>query len=228
VQAPSPSLDLVQIIQDFPPAAHLGWHTHDFPVFVLVLAGQATVRRDGAAFYAHAGGSLGCGPGVHTMGNEVGNQSMRRLVTLLAIPGLPLTRAATGPFTPTVSPTTFATSRTTVAQTPATFDFIQVLFSIGPGVTTAPYTFAGPNVGTVVTGEVTMAAGGQTTALKAAQLVTLPPGQAATFSNGGTAEATIGMSILQPPGLALAPIAQAAPASPIRPPSTGSGGLLSR
>jgi quercetin dioxygenase-like cupin family protein len=221
VTAPAESFDLFQIVQDFSPGAYLGWHSHDFPVFVLVVAGQATLKRGNVDHVRHAGGGLQCGPGLHTMGNDVGNQTMRRIVTLLQPPGLPVAVPGTGPFTPSVSPTSVGTARQTVASPPAAFDFAQALIELAPGASTAPYALDGANVWMVVEGEISVNGSSYVVGEKFA----LNPGEASALA-AGASKAQVALSVLQPAGLPLPAIAAAG--GTITPPSTGDGGLLRR
>jgi quercetin dioxygenase-like cupin family protein len=227
VATPAKSFDLVQIVQDFPTLAFLGWHSHDFPVFALIVAGQATLKREpGGNFYYKAGSGVVCGPGLHTMGNEIGNSTMRRIVTLLNPAGVPAAVPGTGAFTPVSAPTNVQpASRVNIPESPAVIDFAQALMSLAGGAVSSVHTAAGHEVWTVIQGEVTVDRAGQTTVSKAGQAVMLTPGQKVTVANRGTTEAQLAISMALPSGAPAGSLALAGGTSSIRPPSTGDGGL---
>jgi quercetin dioxygenase-like cupin family protein len=227
VKVPAKSFDLVQFINDFSEGAFLGWHHHDFPVFALILAGEATLMRDpGGSISYRVGSGVQCGPGVHTMGNRVAGTTMRRVVTLLDPPGVPTAVADTGPFKPAKGPKTpYPASRTSIAEAPAEFDFGQALLSLEPGATSAPYAPPGQSLWTIVEGEIAVESAGQSVDYKAGTFVQLKVGETVIVTNQGTVSAQVAMSMLLPIGAQVVTPVEAAPKAPISPPSTGDGGL---
>jgi quercetin dioxygenase-like cupin family protein len=152
---------------------------------------------------------------------------MRRFVTLLNPPGVPLAVSGQGSFTPKKGPSSvFPTSRGTVAEAPSEFDFAQALFSLDAGATSAPYTTSGYSAWTVISGEVSVKVAGKATNYSPGGFFLLTPGQDAVVSNPGAKEAQLAASIMVAPGAPISTLVAASGASPaIKPPSTGDGGL---
>ena len=225
VKAPAKSFDLSQLVQDFAKDAFLGWHYHDFPVFALIVAGEATLMREGASIGYRAGQGAQCGPGLHTMGNRLGT-TMRRVVTLLIPPDAPAAVAGTGSFKPTKGPKNVQPgSRGTVAEARSEFDFGQALVDFSSGARSAPYTAPGYSLWTIVQGELAVELEGESANYAAGKFVLLEPGQKLTVANTGSSAAQVAMSMLLPPGTPVATPVLAASRVSITPPSTGDGGL---
>jgi quercetin dioxygenase-like cupin family protein len=214
VLAPAKTFDLVNMVQDFAPTAYLGWHSHDFPVFILVLDGEAAFRSGSSVMYYRTGRTIQCGPGLHTMGNDRANSTMRRFVTLLNPPGLPATVAGAGPAiaargaAPAKGPSTVhPMARGTVTEAPARFDFSQALFRLEPDAVSAPYKSSGYSAWTVITGEVAVTVGGTATDYSAGGFFLLTPGQSAVVANSGAQAADLAVSMVVESGAPLSTLA---------------------
>jgi quercetin dioxygenase-like cupin family protein len=208
---PPAEADLMQVVLDFAPGAWTPVHTHGAPVYVTVLSGEMTLRMSGMDQKFTAGQTWIDNPDEpHAAGND--GSAPARLVGTWVLPkgATPTTIVETGAqavLPP--GPTTVAQYRVGASGLPTPLDVVHRLVEVAPGASLPPHTHPGPNLVSVLEGDVTLQMSGLLYSYQAGNSWAEPANTIHSGAAHGSATARVVATALIPRG---APVG--APAQP--------------
>src|SRR4051794_38026048 len=206
--------EAVQLILEVAPGAQTPLHTHGGPGVVTVLAGEVTHRPEatGVETVYGAGETWIETPGMFHVVSNAGQENARMAAIFLLPQGASLTTAKAGTSSADMPPGPTVVSRTSMSVTKSlgNFEAIQLILELAPGAQTPPHSHGGPDLITVLDGEVTLHldATGEETVYGPGEFWTETPGLIHVASNAGKETAHMAALFLLPEGASLTTVKQ--------------------
>jgi len=229
VSAAPAQYELVEQILGFPPGAATRLHQHGGRAFVTVLEGQV-IRREGDIESAFGPGQtfIEEAGAFHTVSNK-GTVRARVFASFLLSPGQPQTINHPSSPAPALLPIVAYLGRTTLGTQPSEFTLTQAVVEFSPGAYQPRHRHGGPGLVMVIDGEIAFGTDSGELRRKPGETfedVGAPHDARNVAAGSSTTVVTFLIRRGEPQTTFFDTIATQ-PATTVRPPATGDGGLLS-